>query len=511
MRGKKRAGRERFGFARRQRLVKGFREKRSEGRQNFGQFKQNETQNGRGLFPIPFLPRLLEPPAGAADVPAGKVVNEAVYLAARFSYFIPVQPVARRFKQLVAARQNPAVQNVAGFGGQRNIRFVRSVGLVKNERVIQNKNEFPHRLRQIPLVKPFRLARRVDGVKIPANGVGAVFLEHFPRVNDVSLGFGHFFAVFIQNVADGNDVAIRRRPASQNADRQKSVKPAARLIYRLANEIGRKHRRHAFRRRVNHLFVFKRIMERGERHRAGIKPDVGDVFHSRHFGAAFRAPQKNAVQMRPVAVNFRVAVIRPIIQGYFARFPRGEIGNFHRFLVAHVSRRRFQHPKRVAVADQQNSRSGVPAVKVQKKREDSFFDVGQIFSAGRRFGEFFQRLGEKRLMLRRRPAVENSAVNFPQPFVRQILYFKLPRQNFGRFRRPKVGRAENQADFLFFQLGGGFDNRFFSFRRQFGNFSPPFRTGGDPIFNVGGRFPVAHYEKAVFGPASPVEIFQLPD
>ena len=103
-----------------------------------------------------------------------------------------------------------------------------------------------------------------------------------------------------------NDVFVRSAAPQERSYRKERVEPAARLINRLADVVGRE--RFAF---VNESLVLKRIMPLREWHGAGIKPHVNHLFDPRHLTFAFPAREFHAVNHRPVEIRIRREHIVP--------------------------------------------------------------------------------------------------------------------------------------------------------------------------------------------------------
>jgi histidinol-phosphate aminotransferase len=82
------------------------------------------------------------------------------------------------------------------------------------------------------------IAGRTSGVHVPARGVDAVFVEDFPRVDDVAFGFAHLRAVFGQDVAQADDVFEGGTVEEQRAHGVERIEPAAGLVDGLADVVG---------------------------------------------------------------------------------------------------------------------------------------------------------------------------------------------------------------------------------------------------------------------------------
>ena len=135
-------------------------------------------------------------------------------------------------------------------------------------------------------------------------------LEHLPWLHRVALGLRHLLAFLVEDQAKAHHVAVRRRLAQQRRDRQQRVEPSARLVLRLAYEIGRKALAEA-------LGVLEREVVLGERHRPGVEPHVDHLRHAGHGAPAatplralpplvlVRALELHAVDERTVVVGQR--------------------------------------------------------------------------------------------------------------------------------------------------------------------------------------------------------------
>src|SRR6185437_517910 len=99
--------------------------------------------------------------------------------------------------------------------------------------------EQPHaladRLRREAVAVPRLLGRE----EVPAEGVGAIAVEHLPGLDRVALGLGHLLALLVEDQAEADDVAVGRLLAQQSPHREKQVDPPARLILRLADDVSR--------------------------------------------------------------------------------------------------------------------------------------------------------------------------------------------------------------------------------------------------------------------------------
>ena len=93
-------------------------------------------------------------------------------------------------------------------------------------------------------------------------------------------------------------------PYSSVRDRQQRVEPAAGLVQRLADEVGREAL-------LEVLEVMVRRAELGERHRARVKPDVDHLGHAVHLAAAVVAGEHDVVDERAVGILQRDPGLAP--------------------------------------------------------------------------------------------------------------------------------------------------------------------------------------------------------
>ena len=105
----------------------------------------------------------------------------------------------------------------------------------------------------------------------------------------------HLLALGVEDQAEADDVLVRRAVEQQRRDREQRVEPAARLVERLADEVGGEAR-------LEVLLVLERRVILGERHRARVEPDVDDLGHAAHRPLALRARERDVVDEGPVRV-----------------------------------------------------------------------------------------------------------------------------------------------------------------------------------------------------------------
>ena len=107
-------------------------------------------------------------------------------------------------------------------------------------------------------------------------------VDDVPRHDDVAERLRHLLALGIGDVPEAEHGAVRRAVEQQRRDGDQGVEPAARLVDRLADVVGRE-------RRAEALLVLERRVALGERHRARVEPDVDHLGHAAHL--ARRSPR----------------------------------------------------------------------------------------------------------------------------------------------------------------------------------------------------------------------------
>ena len=127
-------------------------------------------------------------------------------------------------------------------------------------------------------------------------------MQRIKGVHGIALGFRHLLPVFVLYQAQYQNVFIRRFIKDQSGNRQKRIKPPSGLVHGLTDKVRRKML-------FKNFLVFKRIVPLRKRHGARVEPAVDHLFDPRHFTAAFRAADCNAVDIRLVQLD----VIRAIM------------------------------------------------------------------------------------------------------------------------------------------------------------------------------------------------------
>ena len=138
-------------------------------------------------------------------------------------------------------------------------------------------------------------------VEIPTDGIGAMLLQCFHRVDGIALRLRHLAAFLVLDVAKDDDIAVRCLVEEQRRDGDERVEPAARLVDSLRDEV----RREAL---LEDLLVVERIMPLREWHGARVEPAVDDFLDAVHLLAALRALDRDLVDVRAVQLDVIRAV-----------------------------------------------------------------------------------------------------------------------------------------------------------------------------------------------------------
>ena len=151
-----------------------------------------------------------------------------------------------------------------------------------------------------------RLADRVDreavarpgllgGQVVPAEGVGAVGGDHVPGLDHVALALRHLLALGVEDQAEADAVAVAGGVEEQGRLGEQRVEPAAGLVDRLADEVGREAL-------LEQLLVLERVVELGEGHRAAVVPGVDHRLDPAHLPPALGAVEDDLVDVGAVQV-----------------------------------------------------------------------------------------------------------------------------------------------------------------------------------------------------------------
>ena len=138
--------------------------------------------------------------------------------------------------------------------------------------------------------------RRAVDVEIPADRIGAVFLQGVKGVDGIALGLAHLLAVLILDMAEDDDILIGRLVKEKRRLRKQGVEPASRLIHGLGDKLGRELG-------LEKLFILKRIVVLCKGHGSGVEPAVDDLRYPVHFLTAFGAGNHHIIDKRPVKLH----------------------------------------------------------------------------------------------------------------------------------------------------------------------------------------------------------------
>ena len=200
---------------------------------------------------------------------------------------VGVEPLAHRLDRRVQARERPAVE--VGRPARRRVALdavdVR-VQDVEAVRVPELEQELAHATRRPSRSRTVAVPRLLGGEEVPAERVGAVAVDDVPRRDDVAERLRHLLALGVGDVPEAEHGAVGRAVEQQRRDRQQRVEPAARLVDRLADVVGREAR-------LELLLVLERRVALRERHRARVEPDVDHLGHAAHLLAALRARRRS--------------------------------------------------------------------------------------------------------------------------------------------------------------------------------------------------------------------------
>ena len=158
--------------------------------------------------------------------------------------------------------------------------------------------------------------RSAVGIEIPPDRVRAVSAQRLHGAYGISLRLTHLFPVLIQYQAHDDHVLVSRTVEQQGRLRMEGIEPSSGLIHSLRNKC----RGIPF---FKQFLVFKRIMQLGIGHCAGIKPAVDHFRHTLHGFAAVRAGNLIGVDIRAVKLHIQ----RILPAGKFLQFLAAPHGN----------------------------------------------------------------------------------------------------------------------------------------------------------------------------------------
>ena len=238
----------------------------------------------------------------AAHIPVGKLVHELLNGARALGDHIFVQALVHIFDKRVQSREQPLVHAAQSAVLELILARIELVYLgIEHEKGIS----VPERAHELAL--GFGDVVRAEtggepgggrGIEIPSHRVRALLVQNAPRVDDVALMLAHLDPVLVVDVTQDHAVLEGRPVEKQGGDGEQGVKPTARLIHRLADEVGGELA-------LEELLILERIMELRERHAARISPAVEDFGGAVHGLAADGALYRHRVDIG--LVKFDVA------------------------------------------------------------------------------------------------------------------------------------------------------------------------------------------------------------
>ena len=167
---------------------------------------------------------------------------------------------------------------------------------VEAVRVPQLEQELPHglgdRVERGPVAVPGLLGRE----QVPAQRVGPVAVDHLLRRDRVPERLRHLAALVVEDQAEAHHVSVGRAVEQQRRDGDQRVEPAARLVERLADEVGGEVLLEQLRALVGGVVL-------RERHRARVEPDVDHLGNATHRLSALGAWERRVVDERAMGVG----------------------------------------------------------------------------------------------------------------------------------------------------------------------------------------------------------------
>ena len=296
-----RLGAEFLGFAARQVQVDLVGQERRERRQQRGDGEQAALKGGEGgAVALP------EPAPRDPHVPVGEILDVVGDRATGAGAVVGVHALDHGPHRSLQARQRPTVELGSGFcglcsacrrGGEGRRPEPLGVRVEDPERVRvpEREHELAHHLADRVRGEAVTGPGLLGGEVVPAEGVGAVAADHLPRVDDVAAALGHLVALGVQDEARDDAVAVAGAVEDEHRDREQGVEPAAGLVDRLADELGREAL-------LEQLLSLERVVELRERHRAGVVPGVDRDPGAAHLPAAGLAGQRDLIDVGAVEV-----------------------------------------------------------------------------------------------------------------------------------------------------------------------------------------------------------------
>ena len=162
--------------------------------------------------------------------------------------------------------------------------------------VPERQQELPDRLADRVGAEPVAGPGLLGGQVVPAEGIGAVRVDHLVRVDDVAEPLAHLPALGIEDQPEADAVQVVGLVEEEHRLGELGVEPAPGLVDRLADEVGREAP-------LELRLVLERVVELRERHRAAVVPGVDHLGDAPHLAAARFAPQGHVVDVGAVEVD----------------------------------------------------------------------------------------------------------------------------------------------------------------------------------------------------------------
>ncbi len=230
--------------------------------------------------------RVPEARAGAPDVPVREIVDELLDRLRAAQRVELVEGGGHRVDGCVDARADPPVEDMGGGGRCVGRRPAVEVRVRDEERVGVPQGEEEPAGGLVDRVEGHaaRGPRRARREEVPPQGVGAAGVEHRPWIDDVAFRLRHLLAVLVEDQCVADDIAVRRTAEHERVHGEQRVEPAAGLVDRLADEVGRKAT-------LEDVLVLEGRVELRRGHGARVEPGVEDGLHpassARLAGRAF--------------------------------------------------------------------------------------------------------------------------------------------------------------------------------------------------------------------------------
>ena len=217
--------------------------KRNHGRCRLGNSNQCGVQSHVCIDLILLHSLCPETFAAASYIPVAHVIYELLESTCCFRNTVIFKMIVHCFYHGVHFRQQPFIHNRKFVVFQRIFCSVKVVNIrVQNEKCIcvpQSSHELSLAFGYSFAMETVRQPGRAVDVEVPADRVRAVFLQRVKGIHCISFGLAHFLAVFILNMAQNNNIFIRRLVENQRRDRQQGIEPSSCLVNRLGDKVRR--------------------------------------------------------------------------------------------------------------------------------------------------------------------------------------------------------------------------------------------------------------------------------